>query len=165
MMNMLYLRKSAVICVLQIIIFCSLALAGSFENIQLLKISPQDQRAVVKMDGKMRVIKVGEVLRLTRSELPSKRDSRVTGDEDKNKVAGYELREGKPVADYELRVVEIVKDRVVLEEKKGEETTRVIIRVTSDELRDAGSTKQKVERIKKAAEKTPEMYIPAVQNK
>ena len=50
------------------------------------------------------------------------------------------------------KVTEIAADRVVVDEKKGNETEKVIIRL--------GNGKQKVERMKKAGEQAPAMYAP-----
>lgn len=50
------------------------------------------------------------------------------------------------------KVTEIAVDRVVVEEKKENETEKVIIRLVNG--------KQKVERMKKAGEQTPAMYAP-----
>lgn len=50
------------------------------------------------------------------------------------------------------KVTEIAVDRVVIEEKKGNETEKVIIRLING--------KQKVERMKKTGEQAPAMYAP-----
>jgi hypothetical protein len=50
------------------------------------------------------------------------------------------------------KVTEIAVDRVVVEEKKGNETEKVIIRLVNGN--------QKVERIKKNGERAPTMYAP-----
>lgn len=53
------LRTPAIICAL--LLLCSHASAGGIEDIRVLKISPEDGRAVVRTaDGKMKVIKVGD---------------------------------------------------------------------------------------------------------
>jgi hypothetical protein len=51
------------------------------------------------------------------------------------------------------KVTEIAADRVVIEEKKGNETEKVIIRLSGE--------KQKVERLKKTGEQAPAMLAPA----
>jgi len=51
------------------------------------------------------------------------------------------------------KVSEIAADRVVVEEKKGDKTEKVIIRLVNG--------KQKIERIKKAGEQAPTMRAPA----
>ena len=85
------------------------------ETVQILKISPQDERAVIRTpDGKTQIIKPGDTFGTS----------------------------GK--------VVEITADRVVIEEKKGDETEKIIIRLENG--------KQRVERIKKTAEKQPQLY-------
>jgi hypothetical protein len=100
----------------------SLAFAASEDNIQVLKISPQDQRAVIKTsDGKMWIIKPGDSLGAN----------------------------GK--------VTEIAADRVVVEEKKDNETENIIIRLVNG--------KQKVERMKKTGERVPAMYAPVKKDK
>lgn len=89
--------------------------AASLETLQILKISPQDERAVIKTpDGKMHVIKLGDAV----------------GDSGK--------------------VMEIAKDRVVIEERseKGQET--IVFRLEDG--------KQRVERIKKSPERKPQLY-------
>ena len=84
------------------------------DTIPLLKISAQDQRAIIKTsDGKMQIIKPGDMV----------------GDD---------------------KVVEITAGRVVFEEKTGSDTETFIIRLEDG--------KQRVERIKKAAEKQPQLY-------
>lgn len=106
------------IIVISFLLMIGYVSASSIDSIQLLKISAQDQRAVIKTtDGKMKVIKTGDVLRVTSGE---------------------------------LRVVEITVGRVVLEEKTGNETEKVVIRLEDG--------KQRVERIKKAGEKQPQLY-------
>jgi hypothetical protein len=106
------------------------------DTIQVLKIAAQDERAVIRTpDGKTQIIKPGDKLRVAGSEL---------------RVG--ESKDNKPVASYELRVVEITDSRVVFEEKKGNETEKVIIRLANG--------KQKVERMKKTGEQAPAMYAP-----
>ena len=59
--EILNLRTSALICGL--ILFCSAVFAAGVGDIHVLKISAQDQRAVVKMPGgKMEIVKVGDAL-------------------------------------------------------------------------------------------------------
>lgn len=89
----------------------------SADTIQVLKIAPQDERAVIKTpDGKMQIIKPGD-----------------------------------PVG-TSGKVTEIAVDRVVIEEKKGNGTEKVIIRLIDG--------KQKVERMKKTGEQSPAMLAP-----
>lgn len=54
------------------------------------------------------------------------------------------------------KVTEISADRIVIEEKKGNETEKVIIRLIDG--------KQKVERIKKTVEQFPAMLAPAAKD-
>lgn len=61
-------RMAALICGL--FFLSSLALAGGVDDVHVLKITAQDQRAVIKMPGgKVQVIKEGDVLRVTGGEL------------------------------------------------------------------------------------------------
>ena len=64
MLNILYyLRRSAFISVLMVSILQTAIFAGGIDEIQLLKISAQDERAVVKTpDGKTRLVKPGDSL-------------------------------------------------------------------------------------------------------
>jgi hypothetical protein len=97
----------------------------SADTIRVLKIAARDERAVVKMHGeKAQVIKAGDTLS-------------VAGEKD---------------ASYELRVVEIARDRLTLEEKKGAEHEIIIIRMVDG--------KQKMERIRKTMDKQPTMLAP-----
>ncbi|MEW6215867.1 MAG: hypothetical protein AB1478_11815, partial [Nitrospirota bacterium] len=79
-------------------------------------------------------------------------------------VASYELENQN--AGYGLRVVEITKGRVVIEEKTDKGIETVIIRledeVPSYGLRVTGSglKKQRIERIRKALEESPMLYVP-----
>jgi hypothetical protein len=96
---------------------------------QVLKIDGKDERAVIKtLDGKMQVIKPGDVLRVTGSA--SKKDEK------------------------SLRVVEIAEGRVVLQEKNGNATETVIIRLENG--------KQRVERVKKTPEKQEKVNAAAM---
>jgi hypothetical protein len=146
------------------------AAEATADTIQVLKISPQDGRAVIKTpDGKMEIIKAGDVLRIDDRTVSSS-GLRVKSEEKQ-----------KPVAGSEVRVVEIAEGRVVLEEKKGVETETVIIRLEeetgsglreqkiapSSELRVVGketrkttAPKQRIERIRKTGEKRPELLAP-----
>jgi len=104
------------------IISSSVAFAGGVDDLQILKISAQDERAVIKTDdGKMQIIKPGDSLGTS----------------------------GK--------VVEIAAGRVVIEEKKGNVTEKVIIRLVDG--------KQKVERVRKTTEQVPPMFAPPEKDK
>jgi hypothetical protein len=86
-------------------------------EIQILKLSPADGRATLKMsDGRMQVIKVGDSV----------------GEND--------------------TVIEILKGRVVIEERTNKGIETVIIRLVDG--------KQSVERIRKAGEEQPGLYSP-----
>jgi hypothetical protein len=115
-------RKSfPVFWLLFFLVNLSYAFAGSYDDIHVLKISAQDERAVIKTpDGKMQIIKPGDPIG----------------------VSG--------------KITEIAADRVVVEEKTGNETEKVIIRLING--------KQKVERIKKTVEQAPAMRAPAEQD-
>ena len=110
-----YLWSSALI--FGVILLRAPASAGGVDDIRVLKISGQDERAVVKLpNGKMKVIKTGDSL-------------------------------GEQGV-----VIEVAKDRIVVEEKKGKLTETVIIRLENG--------KQRVERLRKSAERQPELYAP-----
>ncbi len=124
------------ICVLLIFVFSVSAYAESLEEIRVLKISPQDERAVIKTsDRKLRIIKVGDVIRVENSYQHS------AVSDQKNSIQHSVLR-----------VIEITEGRIVLEAKTefGKET--LIIRVEDG--------KQRVERIRKAGEEQPMLYAP-----
>jgi hypothetical protein len=112
------------------------AAEATADTIQVLKISPQDGRAVIKTaEGEMKIIKTGDLLPVASS------GSRVKDEKGQ-----------KPVAGYELRVVEIADGRVMLEEKKGDEKETIIIRLADG--------KQKIERIRKMGEKRLYLLVP-----
>ena len=91
---------------------------ASLESIQLLRISPSDERAVVKTpDGKLTLIKVGDTF-----------------------------------GDHGGRVIEIAAGRIVIEEKGGKGTEKIIIRLEGDQ--------QRIERIKKEGETPPPLLAP-----
>ncbi|HAK59549.1 MAG TPA: hypothetical protein DCO77_04090 [Nitrospiraceae bacterium] len=135
--NYLNLLICGCIGMLILLVPTSLVLAETIDDIRVLKISPQDQRAAVKLsDGEMVIIKVGSVLRVAGDGL------RVVSEQKKK----------KRVAGYEVRVKDIAAGRVVFEERKDRKSLpeRVVIRV-------AGSGKQRVERLKKVKKKQPTM--------
>jgi hypothetical protein len=104
-----YLLVLAMGCAMAPLIISTSVAAGVIDTIQVLKISPQDERAVIKThDGNMQVVKVGDVL----SDLQS---------------AGQK--------NNEARVVEITTGRVVIEgmTQTGKET--VIIRLEDGKQR------------------------------
>jgi hypothetical protein len=79
-------------------------------KLQALKIDGKDERAVIKaLDGKMQVVKPGDVLRVAGSA--SKKDRK------------------------SLRVVEIAEGRIVLEEKQGRNIEKIIVRLESGRQR------------------------------
>jgi hypothetical protein len=87
------------------------------EDIQILKISSEDETALIKTpDGKIQVLKVGD-----------------------------------PIG-VQWKVVEIVEGRVVIEQKTEHGTEMIIIRF------DKG--KQRVEKIRKAEDRSPVFYSP-----
>ncbi|MBI5026927.1 MAG: hypothetical protein HZC12_09450 [Nitrospirae bacterium] len=103
------LRISVLICVL--LIMNLYVYAEPLDSIQILKISPQDERAVVKTpDGKVQIVRTGDLLRVASSPVKKYR-------------AG------------ELKVVEITKGRVVFEEKTDKGIETVIIRVEDGKQR------------------------------
>jgi len=110
--------------------------AQSVDDIRVLKISPQDERAIIKTpEGEMRIIKVGDVLWVMSSGL---------------RVASSELEKKDIVS--ELRVMEITEGRVVFEEETDTGMETVIIRVEDG--------KQRVERIKKTIEPQTLISVP-----
>jgi hypothetical protein len=113
----------------------------SNNTIQVLKISGQDQRAIIKTaDGKMKIIKPGDVIDKQES-VASRQESAGSG---KSAVGKSQT--------VELKVIEIAEGRVVLEEKKGDAIEKIIIRLVDG--------KQKVERMKKTSDSTPLLYAP-----
>jgi hypothetical protein len=107
----------AVLCAVLVPV-CGFAAHG--DTIHVLKISPQDQRAVIKQtDGTIQVIKVGDLVGAN----------------------------GK--------IIEISAGRVVIEEVSNNETEKIIIRLENG--------KQRVERLKKTADKQPPLYSPNTQ--
>jgi hypothetical protein len=89
----------------------------SADTFQVLKISVQDERAVIKTpDGKTRIIKPGDFVGISGN------------------------------------VTEIAADRVVIEEKKGNDMEKVIIRLING--------KQIVERMKKTREMQSHLFAP-----
>jgi hypothetical protein len=108
-----------VLCIVVNFSLINTGFASSSDSIHVVKISGEDERAVIKTSvGKMQVIKPGDVI----------------GDNRK--------------------VVEITSGRVVLQEKNGNATETVIIRLESG--------KQRVERVKKAPEKQEKVYAAAI---
>ncbi len=91
--------------------------AQSIEEIRIIKISPQDERAVIKTtDRELKIIKVGDSVG----------------------------QNGK--------ITEITKGRVVIDERTADGIETVIIRFENGN--------QKIERIKKVADKQPLLYKP-----
>lgn len=110
------MKKVVVLAVLTLLIpLATLAGEQAVETIRVVKTSPMDEKAVIKVHGKLQVIKVGDEL------------SAIIGQVN------------------EIKVTEISKDMVVLEEtgESGPET--VIIRLEDG--------KQKVERMRKTADR------------
>ncbi len=66
------------------------------------------------------------------------------------------IKVGDPIGDHG-KVIEITTDRVVLEEQKGKETEKVIIRLTDG--------KQIVERLRKTGEQSAPLLAPAANDK
>lgn len=113
-------QVTAIMCSAVIVFVCaSGAFADSTMNIQVLKISPQDERAVIKTaDGKTKVVKPGDVLTEQFSSQQKQTNNTKT-----------------------LTVIEIAEGRVVLEERQGNDKETVIIR-----LKDGKQTVEKVRR-------------------
>ena len=101
----------------------------SVDDIKVIKISARDKRAVIKTSERnLQVIKVGDIIRVASSGL---------------RVTGEQATEGE-IAGSGLRVVEITRGRIVMEEMTDRGTETVIIRVENG--------KQGVERISKVVE-------------
>ncbi|HDH13658.1 MAG TPA: hypothetical protein ENG83_15925 [Nitrospirae bacterium] len=165
---------TALICGLSIFMMSSSVYADSVEEIRVIKISPQDERAVIKTSGrKLRIIKVGDVITI-KPVLSSKFS--VQSSENKKesstfKVQSSELKKHVPGAGFkkrgkrsELRVVEIAAGRVVFEEMTDEGLETVIIRLDDDSskfgVQSSKVRKQRIERIRKTADKQPLLYKP-----
>lgn len=134
-MKALYGLNIAAILIVAGMLFTHPVFAGEPKNtsyadsIQILKISSQDEKAVIKrQDGKTQIIKVGDILQDQGLESQSSR--------------------------VELTVVEITEGRVVFEEKTGEGTDTVIVRVEG--------AKQKVERISRSSPRTQPLRAPKI---
>jgi hypothetical protein len=105
------------------IVCSSPVFAYSVQGIQILKISPQDERAVIKTaDGKTKIIMPGEII-----------------NSGQQSVASFQQKQDSKK--HIFTVIEIAEGRVVLEERQGNDKETVIIR-----LKDG---KQTVERIRK----------------
>ncbi len=145
------LCSSVLICVLLIFVFSISVYAESIDNIRVIKISPQDERAVIKTsERELKIIKVGDIIWVASYEL------RVAGEQPtEERVAGSPVKKYGAV---ELRVVEIATGRIVFEEmtERGKET--VIIRVEDEDS--SGLKKQRIERIRKTEDKQPMLYAP-----
>ncbi len=126
---------SVLICVPFIFVFSISSYAESIEDILVLKISPQDERAVIKTsERRLKIIKIGDELTVQSSE--NKKES------------------------SKFKVTEITKGRVVFEEMTNEGLETVIIRVEDED--GSGLTKQKIERIRKTADKQPLLLKPVL---
>ncbi len=130
------------------LLFANAVLAQEF---QVLKISPEDETATVKTaDGKIRMIRAGDVIKSTEFKVQSSESERQSA---KDKVQ----RDGSDKGSSEfkaqsagLRVTEISEGRVVFEEKTNRGIETVIVRVED--------RKQKIERISKVPESKPIPY-------
>lgn len=165
-----------------LLVLCASVSNAADGSLTVLKISPQDQRAVIRTaEGKMRIIKVGDVIRSDqRSALSGQTRSKQLSDDSYQRKQNKKKQ--KSVADSELRVVEIAEGRVVFEEKQGDVTEMVIIRladaagsgsreqnivsssglrVVGKEARKTAAPQQKIERIRKTGERQSEMLMPS----
>ncbi len=119
------MRINMVLILMLILLVPVAATAGEqavkVESIRVVKTSPIDEKAVIKVHGKLQVVKVGDQL---------------------------------SAVSPQLKVIEIAKDRVVLEETGENGPEMVIIRIAEG--------KQKVERMRKAADRQPMLYAPNV---
>ncbi len=155
--KLFYLCNPVLISTLFLFVIGSSVYAESVENIKVIKISPQDERAVIRTtDRKLQIIKVGDVIRVPgyRLRVNGQRKSglRVADKESAEfKVHSSEHRVQGP-GRSELRVIEITSGRVVFEERTERGIETVIVRVEDG--------KQRIERIRKVGEELPILYRP-----
>ncbi len=128
------------------LVCASVVLADSLYGIQVLNISPQDERAVIKTaDSKTQVIKPGDVISSDQTKANSGQQSAVSGQEkttsSQRSASSSQQKQEKNNAT--LTVIEIAEGSVVLEERQGNDKGTVIIRMKDG--------KQTVERIRKTA--------------
>jgi Tfp pilus assembly protein PilP len=116
---------------LSLFVFASAVCASSLDNVQIIKISSRDQQAIIKMeDGKMRVVKVGEII-LDNNEIQGaelgvqSKDKEVQSSELKVPSKDKDVQSSKfKRQSNKAKIVEITSGRIVLEEvtKDGPET-------------------------------------------
>lgn len=144
--KILDLSISVMICGLMLL--RSSAFADGTEDIRILKISPQDERAVIKMpDGKVKIIKAGDVISSNQRSAVSGQEKTTSSQRSANSSQQKQQKDNATVT-----IMEIADGRIVLEEKKGDETETIIIRMEDG--------KQHIERIRKMGEKRPELMAP-----
>ncbi|HEC97240.1 MAG TPA: hypothetical protein ENI58_03675 [Nitrospirae bacterium] len=146
------LCKSALISALLVFMMSVSIYAEPVESIRVIKISSQDESAIVRTpDGRMQIIKVGDILRVAGSGLQVKgqRKSGLRGTGKESAEFRAQSSEHS-VQGYGLRVVEITSGRVVFEERTERGIETVIVRVADG--------KQRIERIRRAGEERPILY-------
>lgn len=106
------LRNIRIVCVpLTMLLFGSAALAVPLDNIQFLKIAPQDSRAVMKgPDGKLVVIKPGDVI--------------ADGVTVKEIASGRIVLEEKTDKGPETVIVRMTNDKAKIERQRKEENSK-----------------------------------------
>ncbi len=150
-----YPCKAVLISVLFLLAISPSVHAEPVENIEVVRISSQDERAIVRTpDGRMRIIKAGDVIRVpgygSRVKGHRKRGIRARDKERAKFITrGPEHRVQGP-GRSELRVIEITSGRVVFEERTDRGPETVIVRVEDG--------RQRIERIGKTGEKRPILY-------
>ena len=132
------------VCIITVLMINTTVYADAIDNIRVLKISPQDGRAVVKTDEReLRIIKEGDVI-IVRPVLSSKKQ--VLSSEKSKESSEFEVRSSR------LLVKEIASGRVVFEEQTEAGLETVIVRLEDG--------KQRIERLRSVPEKKPLLYKP-----
>ena|GEM_PF-2507775 len=153
------------ISALSVFPFSISAYAESLDDIRIIKISPQDGRAVIKTpERRLRIIRVGDRLTVPSSEFKvqnSEFKKHVQGSGEHVPGAGVKKR----VRRSELRVVEIAAGRVVFEEMTDAGPETVVIRLEEKDsskfgVQSSKVKKQRIERIRKMPDKQPLLYMP-----
>lgn len=117
--------------------------ASEIDSIQVLRIMPQEETAIIQApDGKRQLIKVGDVI----SDVISKDEFRVQSPEAEIQSSKYKVQSAG------LRVVEIAEGRIVFEERTNKGLETVIIRVEDG--------KQRIERIRRVGDQQPAPLRP-----
>ena len=139
---------TALICGLFILAISAFAHAESIDDIRIIKISSQDQRAIIKtQERELRIIKVGDKIQVKKSYQLSAVSDQPENGQLRN---SYQQRNEQLNKIVKLKVVEIAKGRVVLEEETEKGIETIIMRLENG--------KQTVERIKRTPDEQPVFY-------